>query len=337
MEQSWENWALEMEMEDDDRDLLEGCDCHTEEEEFLREILNQPAFSSESESQPFVQSNSTATDEMVIVGSKSNRPAKSGNLSDSSPRTYILSFDNSTMIPATPEPFSAFQRGGTRSSKSTSTMSSKKRTLDNQNPKASQGVKRGRTGSQTVDHIMAERKRRQELTERFIALSATIPGLKKTDKSSILHEAINYVKQLQERVRELEQRNKRCKESVIILKKSDLCANEDSIWTETNSDDWCIHRPNEMLPNVEARVMDNEVLIEIHCEKEDGVDLKILDQIENLHLSVTASSVLPFGNSTLGITIIAQMGDTYRMTVNDLVKNLRQALLNHMNINADPY
>jgi len=101
---------------------------------------------------------------------------------------------------------------------------------------------------------------------------------------------------------ELEERNKRGKESVMILKKSDVCGNEDSNSSETDSKDWC-----RMLPDIEARVMENEVLIEIHCEKEEGVELKLLDHLENLHLCVTATSVLPFGNSTLGITIIAQV------------------------------
>lgn len=315
MEESWENWALEMEMEHD-RDLLEEWRSEVEEEEFLREILSQPAFSSESESQPFVEKtvggdgSSLSSDETVTVGAPS---------ASSSCRTYILSFDNSTILPATPQ----LQLHANNSH------------LPSKKPKQ---AKRGRTGSQTLDHIMAERKRRQQLTERFIALSATIPGLKKTDKSSILGEAINYVKQLQERVTELEERNNRVKESMIILKKTGPCVNEDTITTsgETNSED-NYSRASEMLPDVEARVMENEVLIEIHCEKEDGVELKILDQLENLHLSVTASSIMPFGNSTLGITIIAQMGDAYGMTVNDLVKNLRQVLLSHMNNNTDPY
>ncbi|QCE08838.1 transcription factor MYC2 [Vigna unguiculata] len=288
---------------DDDDDRHEDLmleECHTEEEEFLREILGEPSFCSESETH---HHNSTTM-----------APSKR---SSSSPRTYILSFDSSTIIPATtPQP------------PSSSPLSGKKRrqNLNSEQPKPkSTTQKRGRNGS--VDHIMAERKRRQELTERFIALSATIPGLKKTDKSSILGEAINYVKELKERVTELEERNKRGKESVMIQKKSDVC---DS--SETDSKDWC-----RMLPDIEARVMENEVLIEIHCEKEEGVELKLLDHLENLHLCVTATSVLPFGNSTLGITIIAQMGDAYKMTVKDVVKNLRKVLMNHMNIHGDPY
>ena len=36
-----------------------------------------------------------------------------------------------------------------------------------------------RPPSQTYDHIMAERKRREQLSQRFVALSAIVPGLKK--------------------------------------------------------------------------------------------------------------------------------------------------------------
>lgn len=50
-------------------------------------------------------------------------------------------------------------------------------------PKASPGTKktstRTRPPSQTYDHIIAERKRRELLSQRFVALSAIVPGLKK--------------------------------------------------------------------------------------------------------------------------------------------------------------
>ncbi|KAK7336012.1 hypothetical protein VNO80_28207 [Phaseolus coccineus] len=330
MEQEWENWSLQMEKGDDRcKDLvLEECHTETEEEEFLRDILGEPGFCSESHhnsATPTDGSSLSSDETLAMAASNVNIPPHRPNIANSSPRTYILSFDTSTIIPPTPK------------SSSTSTLSSKKRhrNLNSEQPKPNAtpqaGGKRGRNGS--LDHIMAERKRRQELAERFIALSATIPGLKKTDKSSILCEAINYVKELQGRVTELEERNKRGKEAVIILKKSDVCGNEDcSNSSETDSKDWC-----RMLPDIEATVMENEVLIEIHCEKEEGVVLKLLDQLENLHLCVTATSVLPFGNSTLGITIIAQMGDAYKMTMNDVVKNLREVLMNQSSIHNDPY
>lgn len=44
--------------------------------------------------------------------------------------------------------------------------------------------RRLRPPSQTYDHIMAERKRREKLSQRFLALSSMVPGLKKV---SFLH------------------------------------------------------------------------------------------------------------------------------------------------------
>ena len=83
----------------------------------------------------------------------------------SSPKTYILSFDNATMIPATPN----------SKNKRSHESSEKVEVKTNQQSR----VKKGRSSSQCIDHIMAERKRRQELSEKFITLSATIPGLSK--------------------------------------------------------------------------------------------------------------------------------------------------------------
>lgn len=45
--------------------------------------------------------------------------------------------------------------------------------------KGSGGSSFRRTGLHAQEHVIAERKRREKLNERFIALSATIPGLAK--------------------------------------------------------------------------------------------------------------------------------------------------------------
>ncbi|RDX57757.1 Transcription factor bHLH25, partial [Mucuna pruriens] len=97
--------------------------------------------------------------------------------------TFILSFENSTVEPALHDhgPNSPKHFGGEATC--SSLLSSERTLTSNHNnvtkPKAKKGNKKLRSSSEIQDHIMAERKRRQELTERFIALSATIPGLKK--------------------------------------------------------------------------------------------------------------------------------------------------------------
>ncbi|KAK1394661.1 Transcription factor bHLH25 [Heracleum sosnowskyi] len=75
--------------------------------------------------------------------------------------------------------------------------------------------------SQAQDHIMAERKRRKKLSQRFIALSALVPGLKKMDKASVLGDAIKYLKQFQEKVKTVEEQTRRkSTESVALANKS---------------------------------------------------------------------------------------------------------------------
>ncbi|KAG6409082.1 hypothetical protein SASPL_132114 [Salvia splendens] len=58
----------------------------------------------------------------------------------------------------------------------------------------------------STHHSLAEKKRREKLSQRFVALSALIPGLKKMDKASILGDAIEHMKGLEERVKGLEER-----------------------------------------------------------------------------------------------------------------------------------
>ncbi|KAI3964725.1 hypothetical protein MKW92_010516 [Papaver armeniacum] len=179
----------------------------------------------------------------------------------------------------------------------------------------------------TKDHVMAERRRREKLSQKFIALSAVVPGLKKMDKASVLGDAVKYLKQLQEKVRTLEElTTKKTVESVIFLKKTQIYADDNESSSDENSvtGSTC----DEPLPEIEARVSHKNVLIRIHCENRNGVFVKILSQIEKLHLSIISSNAIPFDDSSLAITITAQMNAEYSMTVKDLVKSLRSVLIN---------
>ncbi|KAG6646903.1 hypothetical protein I3843_07G040100 [Carya illinoinensis] len=254
----------------------------------------------------------------------------------SSPGGHILSFGNPNSLPDNPMQF--YRNLGSSLKPKHEVVSPvnihvpmiSRGSVENQNhaPKASQGTKRASsvtrsTHSNAQDHIMAERKRRETLSQRFIALSAIVPGLKKMDKASVLGDSIKYVKELQERVILLEeQTKKRTVESVVFVKKSQLSADDETSSCDENFEG----RSDEALPEIEARISDKDVLIRIHCEKNRGVVVKILGEIEKLHLSVVNSSVLPFGNSTLDITVIAQMDNAFDLTAKDLVKTLRVAL-----------
>ncbi|TKY59405.1 Transcription factor bHLH25 [Spatholobus suberectus] len=179
--------------------------------------------------------------------------------------------------------------------------------------------------SQPQDHIMAERKRREKLSQRFIALSALVPGLQKTDKASVLGDAIKYLKQLQEKVKALqeEQNMKKNVESVVVVKKSHLSS-------DVNNSSEYDDPFDEALPEIEVRFCERNVLVRVHCEKSKGVVEKTIQEIEKLHLKVTNSSAMTFGRCALDITIIAQMDIEFCMGVKDLVRNLRSAFTSFM-------
>ncbi|CAH8388253.1 unnamed protein product [Eruca vesicaria subsp. sativa] len=176
------------------------------------------------------------------------------------------------------------------------------------------------------EHVIAERKRRENLSEKFIGLSALLPGLKKADKLTVLDDAISRVKQLQEQIRKLEEEKEvtREMESMILFKKCKVCSDEKAYPSSSS-----VHEQfDQPLPEIEAKVAQNKVLIRIHCEKSKGSMINILNTIENLQLRIENSIVLPFGDSTLDITVLAQMAKDFSVSaLKDLVRNLRLAIV----------
>lgn len=107
---------------------------------------------------------------------------------------------------------------------------------------------------------------------------------------------------------------------MIIVKKSQMIYTDDETSpTNINFD----AQSNQYLPEIEVRVSDRDVLIRIHCEKNNnkGHLANILSEIENVHhLSVLSCNVLPFGNSTVDITVVAQVSSlTHTRIYNSLI------------------
>lgn len=70
--------------------------------------------------------------------------------------------------------------------------------------------KRGRSSNHGTDkespinHVEAERQRREKLNHRFYALRSVVPNVSKMDKASLLSDAVVYINKLKARVEELE-------------------------------------------------------------------------------------------------------------------------------------
>ncbi|KAM0907980.1 hypothetical protein ACQ4PT_015759 [Festuca glaucescens] len=135
------------------------------------------------------------------------------------------------------------------------------------------------------------------------------------DKATILSDAVRYVKEQQEKLKELEDRNVRSANSVVLVKRPCIATKPYGATTTGSS-----------LPEIEARISESTVMLKIHCEDGKGVLVKLLAEVEGLHLSITHTNVIPFPSCTVNITIMAKVDEGFDIVPEDIVGKLGAAL-----------
>ncbi|WMV28169.1 hypothetical protein MTR67_021554 [Solanum verrucosum] len=137
-----------------------------------------------------------------------------------------------------------------------------------------------RSGEQAHEHLLAERKRRKRISKLFVSLASLIPGLNKMDKASILEGAATLIRQLGERAKQDDHQS-----TIDMMKKSSL------------------------LPEVDVKSLEKELLITIllYKNQQKGNIDEILSVIQRLHLTIKTTNFMPFGTTSMHITVIAQV------------------------------
>ncbi|KAK4747398.1 hypothetical protein SAY87_013984 [Trapa incisa] len=158
--------------------------------------------------------------------------------------------------------------------------------------------KRGRKPAngreEPLNHVEAERQRREKLNQRFYALRAVVPNVSKMDKASLLGDAIAYIKELNLKLQEADSDREDLQKQLNMLKKElarmDSCpvppSGDKDIGLPSNS-------PGSKLIelDVDVKIIGRDVMIRIQSSKKSHRAARLMQALMELDLEVHHASV----------------------------------------------
>ncbi|KAK1423453.1 hypothetical protein QVD17_18756 [Tagetes erecta] len=165
------------------------------------------------------------------------------------------------------------------------------KTFDNQNPCVFSDHEEKKTKSKKVagqpsKNLMAERRRRKRLNDRLSMLRSIVPKISKMDRTSILADTIDYVKELMEKISTLNKQDTESNSNRLNL----MGSLSEPIVNESKA-------RNQPKFEVERRNMDTR--IQIHCSTRPGLLLSTVSALEALGLDIQHCVISCFGDFTL--------------------------------------
>jgi len=175
--------------------------------------------------------------------------------------------------------------------------------------------KRGRKPAdgrdEPLNHVEAERQRREKLNQRFYALRAVVPNVSKMDKASLLGDAISYINELRSKMQTLEIDNENLQSSLHSVKNKTV----NRLSAASNATKSC---PG--LLDVDVRIVDRDAMIRIQCSKKNHPAARLMSALMDLDLEVSYASL-----SVVKDTMVQRV--TIRMNNRILTKESLTAIL----------
>uniref|UniRef100_A0ACD5THU8 Uncharacterized protein n=1 Tax=Avena sativa TaxID=4498 RepID=A0ACD5THU8_AVESA len=164
-------------------------------------------------------------------------------------------------------------------------------------PEEKRPRKRGRKPAngreEPLNHVEAERQRREKLNQRFYALRAVVPNVSKMDKASLLGDAISYINELRGKMTVLESDKETLHSQIEVLKKERDARPAAAAPTSASAAGMMHHDGGARCHavEIEAKILGLEAMIRVQCHKRNHPAAKLMTALRELDLDVYHASV----------------------------------------------
>ncbi|GMI98961.1 hypothetical protein like AT4G17880 [Hibiscus trionum] len=161
--------------------------------------------------------------------------------------------------------------------------------------------KRGRKPGAPLNHVEAERQRREKLNHRFYALRAVVPNVSRMDKASLLSDAVAYIGDLKSKVEHLESRlHKNCKK--VKVEMSQMTYSMDNQSTNNTFEEQAATRPRRSHSSaatggwrnlqLDVKIMGNDdAMIRVQSENVNYPGARLMGALRELEFQVHHASM----------------------------------------------